>query len=759
MIGTQNKIAITPAKFYSIIDVIDSVDTHTLKKLGDTESMINELAEEIDEGVRALSKTNDAILSEVRQNIRRKKNAFNKDNEDDSLEDLRHSIDGESFLRVIFDVERTIQHGVTSMRDVVQKLKPGTLVRPKSRISDFPETLQEMESYYLQAQMNQDTLDKFVTGVLAADGVCKLVASVGAVIVNRLDAYYDRILHRHSVEGIKIHVDPILTDIAISIFENADASGEIASGKKPDEVSMYSIRKSVLVAEGVKNGKIGDLVRDPYGVFSFIENNLMVLWKLAKNILEITAHIRNRINAIVDSGTTSAYRRKKEIDDDDFDFALKTLKDLDPRNVKFKESTALQTSEERFELGFRNETIGHIVDLICNNYSSAKDIINYILDRKARLHKYFQDENSFYVCKVGNGNAFSGEAPGMLTVIPGSKPNVMIDEVVGSGFDQVKDFIVQIKESAKWHDLFMATSPSKSADKANALLVGPQGCGKSEVLRSVGGDRAGIGIYAQPSDFLTCWKGEAEKNPKRLFEAAVKLQKESGKQVFILIDEIDTILNDDHARGGFGSTNLTTEFQQLMDGIVQYPHIAVWGATNHPERIPMPMIRRFSKVAVVGELDTDSRVKLLKQFVGFLPISESFPDNAWVDAAKKLEGAVGDTIRKVADQIWREKMTNFIRTQPEKAEEIVKSLNRGGKFQIGKFTAEDRKKMHGILRPHMSVVPSDVMASVNDHIENVAIKAEIATAVETYERSRKFLAGIKKNKINSLIWVRTFTSS
>jgi hypothetical protein len=43
----------------------------------------------------------------------------------------------------------------------------------------------------------------------------------------------------------------------------------------------------------------------------------------------------------------------------------------------------------------------------------------------------------------------------------------------------------------------------------------------------------------------------------------------------------------------------------------------------------------------------------------------------------------------------------------------------------------------------MTVQPKDILESVALHLDNVAIRAEIETAVETYERSKRFLAGIK----------------
>lgn len=107
---------------------------------------------------------------------------------------------------------------------------------------------------------------------------------------------------------------------------------------------------------------------------------------------------------------------------------------------------------------------------------------------------------------------------------------------------------------------------------------------------------------------------------------------------------------------------------------------------------------------------------------------------------------MGDIIRKIADEVWRVKMTEFVRKQPEKAEELSKMLNDGARFQLSSFKAEDRAKLNATLAAYVAVTPKDVEESLDFHLSNVAIQAEIATAVETYERSKKFLSGIKKSR-------------
>ncbi|HSX22881.1 MAG TPA: ATP-binding protein [Gaiellaceae bacterium] len=742
-------VELNPVKFYALIDLATPASNAASKKeravLDQMISAMDALCDQIDRDVDNLAQINNNLLSEVRQTTRRKHNPFKTAQEtEDDFTDLRHTASGRTFMHVIFNVASVIRMAYHELKDVAESLRPPKFLLVGKRVPEALETIEQLQAFSVQFEMNRAALNRYTEGVFRAEKVKTLVVNAGRRIVELLDEYYGALLHRHTVDGVKVHVDPVTTDIAISIYENVDSSGEIADGKKPDEVSAYSIRKASIVADAIKKGLVGEFIKTPARLLEFIKTHLVALWQTGEQLAAAVGPGAERLRTLLGSEAKKSWQihARELLGEAEFQQALIFLDDLNPQRITAKDKTGLLTAEERFEMEFKNATIAQVAKRLHDSTCSTQDLIEHILARKHELHVYYQDVNSFYVCKLGNGNPFTGEAPGALTVVPGSKPVVDMNDVVGAGFDQVRTFVEQIRKSARWHDLYLATSPSKSADKANALLIGPQGCGKSEVLRAVGGDKKSIGIYAQPSDFLTCWKGEAEKNPKRLFEEALRIQKESKKQVFILIDEVDTILNDDHARGGFGATNLTTEFQQLMDGILQYPHIAVWAATNHPERIPMPMIRRFSKVAIVGELDQADRVKLLKHFVGFLPIADDFSDQAWADAAERLDGAVGDTIRKVADYVWREKMTYLVDHHPDLAEQLVRFLNEREQFDLSRFDSGRRKTLHGKIRDRVAVRPKDVLDSVEIHLGNVAIRSEIQTAKETYARSKMFLAGI-----------------
>jgi len=738
--ASEAVVQMDPGKFYATVDLMRGEAAGSLGALRDVAAELDEACAEADAEVEELARVSHEVDVEDKR-LTRFKNPFKDSGAENPMDDLRQAAGGgQSFIHVLFDVATAMQLGYRTMRDACRGATPEPLLvspgRGRERLDAWTSDFESLQRMMAEISMNEGAISRFISGVFMAEAAEEAVVHLGRVVTDRLDGYHRMLLRRHSVEGVKVHGDPVATDIALAVFENVDADGEIQDGKSPDEISAYSGHKAEIICRAVKEGKVSEFVRDSAKLIAFAKENLIALQALAETLAGAARPAAEALRRIYGP----AFKKPKTMSKAEFHAALVLLDVLDPRSIKFKEKTGMLSAEERFALNFRNETLSEVSKRLKDERASSKTLIAYVLRRKAELRDYYRDENSFYVCKVGSGNPFLGTAPGELEIVPGARPIVDMAEIAGSGFDEVREFFKQVESSGKWHDVFLSTSPSRTADKSNVLLVGPMGCGKSEVLRAVGGDRRSIGIFATGSDFLTCWKGEAEKNPKRLFEAAHKLQRESKKHVHILIDEIDTILNDDHGPGSFGSTSLVTEFQNLMDGVVHYPSISIWGCTNRVDRIPMPMIRRFSKVLIVGELSQKDREDLLRRFSAFLPCD--VPEKAWADLARRLKGATGDVVRKIVDHVWRDKMSGFVERKPEDAAKVKDYLEtcQGQRFTLADFTGEQRKKLHEMIRPHASVTAGDLEASVEAHLKTVAVRSEIETAVETYARARAFLS-------------------
>jgi len=740
-------IDINPARFYGLIDLMRSIDNDKLALLSAAISKIQEASSIMDAEAESLAKSNNSMLQEIRATTRMRNPLEDLDDMENDFRKYRHNLSANNFLRVAFEITVRYQNFFRTILNTAEDLIPQPIMISDERFDGKCNDLQRLMAFQVENQINSASINRFSSAVMnleqLTDATYKLAQrDIGWI----LEEYYRSLLNRHSSGGMEIFHDPIVTDVAMAIYENIDAHGEIEAGKNPDEVSAYSIRKAQVIGEAISEGAAKSFITTPGFFMDFIRKGLNAFWEMSSVLKEAFEDEIIKVRELTNAKRSSRYHRGA-VSKSEFNAAVERLEDVNPMNIVYKPSTKLLSSEERFEQNFRNETIKIITGMLSDGFDTGKvsELIQFVLKRKKELKAYYQDENSFYVCKIGAGNPFSGDAPGALTVIPGERPNVLLDDIIGSGFDNVKSFIGEIESASKWHDLFVATSPSKTADKSNVLLVGPQGCGKSEILRSVAGDKKSIGVYAQGSDFNTCWKGEMEKNPKRLFESALKLHKDSGKHVHILIDEIDSVLRKPELSRN-GDSNLTLEFQTLMDGVVHYPSLSVWGATNTPQNIPIAMIRRFSKVLIVGELDNEQRTRLLKNFTDYIPLSSEFSDQAWGSLAQKLEGATGDVIRKVADHIWREKMSAFVNNNQHEAEKLVKWLNEDHKFEISKFSTEKRAQLKKKLSEFTKVSPEDVEASITIHLENIAIRNEIDTAIKTYANAKAFLDQLKNKK-------------
>jgi len=176
-------------------------------------------------------------------------------------------------------------------------------------------------------------------------------------------------------------------------------------------------------------------------------------------------------------------------------------------------------------------------------------------------------------------------------------------------------------------------------------------------------------------------------------------------------------------------------------------------------------------VVIVGKLDQDQRVTLLKQFLGTMPLSKRVTKVTWERFAKRLEHATGDVVRKVCDHVWREEVSRFIEESPKDAEKMLSILEKLAydrkagmtpdvletkradeeisESYLDKKKTSRRKKFLKSFRDVFEVHPDVVDNAITMALDNVGIIAEIDTAKKTYEDAEKFLASVKENRIKA----------
>lgn len=713
-----------PVLYYKFLTISRSVSGIQLDKLESIKKAVKKDLDVLRSKEEKLSAASSNFMEENRFAMKAKHNAFASiEQSNDMAQDFHDST--LNFVVLVSEVVKGVAQAYESIYAIANKLKPPEVQTLGVRNTQ-PQNFNDLQAMVFERDLNGRVIEEHMRTLATIKMNENMACNFGTQIYLVLDKYYKVLLERHTNQGLKIFRDPVITDVAIRVYENIDGHGEIESGKNKNEVSAYTLRKAETLAKALKDDLMLTFLKDPNMLISFIGDSLR---DIELRMIELVDLFTPQIERLHEGAGSSRQTNSKlkEI--------IAMLKDANPKNVSYAEPKTIKTESEKFVDDIKNETIEKLVELLLNG-SKFEAVVDYVLERKVYLKKYFMEENSFYICKIGTGNQFKGEAPGALYVVPSQKPRGDMKNIRGSNFGEVSDFFQSIESSSKYHSLFIATSPSKSADKSNILMVGPPGCGKSEVMRAVGADKKSIAIFAQGSDFGTAWANMSEGNVKRLFEEGVKLNRESGKHVYFLIDEIDDILNNDMDTGG-GTKNLTLEFQILMDGVINYPNLTIVGATNNPERIPMPMLRRFNRVSIVGELNDNDRIYLLKHFMNHMPLTD-IEASRWAAWSESLEDSTGDVIRKIADYVWRKKMNQFVTRNPEKADMMVKFLDENcpGGFSVDKFNRDLFKKELG---KYMKISSIDIDISIKENLSSIAVRSEINTAKLTYTRAKKLL--------------------
>src|ERR1700679_857166 len=116
-------IEMNPGKFYALIKLARSIDKETYLQLDLFVKSLEQLCKEIDVQAEGLAKVNNDYLAEVRNTTRRRNPFGDGGSGNDHLSDLRHTVSGQNFLRVIFDVVQLIQRGFGSVYETARGVR------------------------------------------------------------------------------------------------------------------------------------------------------------------------------------------------------------------------------------------------------------------------------------------------------------------------------------------------------------------------------------------------------------------------------------------------------------------------------------------------------------------------------------------------------------------------------------------------------------------------------------------------------------
>lgn len=577
--------------------------------------------------------------------------------------------------------------------------------------------------------------------------------------------------------------NPLLTSVLLEFMEQLPVYRErVVKGRKKQrktrEVSTFAVNESVDKLLSLSDPVFFGHLSSPKGFFNRIGSALEEFQQFCAGIEEdykaMFALIRvsgaigakSFDSAVFNPDFANSRRYVRKIKNADFDAIVQQPDDVLPENRRETEYFALRetfltlvhdamksiSGEERsYALDLGNSSKAKQEAKAWSAEKEAEDTVRKAIDLKAkinailtsqamrRLRRDKQTDNEFYVGRQGFIGEFRFEREPV--------PNVKLDDVIGASFDRAKQHLREIVDTSTCPRILRLSAPGQKV-RSNILLLGPYGCGKTELARAVCADTRVIGASVSVADTLTAWAHESVNNAKRIYEAAKKLFMEGREQkpVVLSLDEFDSwFRHGGHSSVDTDMQQIKSVLLQVLDGMQDYSGIVTLAMTNEPRSIPPGIVRRFRYVDVVGQLTEQERADMLRMYVErSLPVHPDVAKNyqAW---AKMLADAPGDVVRKVIDEVHFTMVPGYIREHPEESARIERIL-RKREEKRGINEDEDIEYLRSRLAAHRTVTPPDIDKAIAMLLGQTHVQKQIRKARDFYDSAEKVLDSLSSGK-------------
>jgi transitional endoplasmic reticulum ATPase len=224
------------------------------------------------------------------------------------------------------------------------------------------------------------------------------------------------------------------------------------------------------------------------------------------------------------------------------------------------------------------------------------------------------------------------------------RPKVRLEDVAG---------LEEAKRQIRLRMIYPFTHPELAQkygikQGGGILLYGPPGTGKTLLARAVAGEVDAAFFTVKPSEILSKWVGEAEKNVARLFAAA-----RSYPRSVIFIDEVEALVPKRRDSSSTVMQRVVPQILQEMEGFSSgsqdHGALLFLGATNEPWSLDPAVLRpgRFDERIYIPLPDLEGRIQILAMNLKDRPLG---PDVDIAELARRLEGYSGADLRRLCEK-------------------------------------------------------------------------------------------------------------
>lgn len=208
--------------YYTLVKLVKSVKPAQIVALGEMRKQLAANVELLKHNSETVSRAASNFVREQRFSSRRK-NKHSEMEAGDGPEGF--DVNQTNFVLLLAEVLQHAYRTTDSVYKFTKKLFPPQVMTDEENEKSFQGKLVEI-------QLNGAVLEDYAKNLTVLSYNTDMPRLVGKMLYELCESYYKMLLHRHTVEGQKYFKDPVITDVAMNVFENIDSQGEVKGLRK-----------------------------------------------------------------------------------------------------------------------------------------------------------------------------------------------------------------------------------------------------------------------------------------------------------------------------------------------------------------------------------------------------------------------------------------------------------------------------------------------------------------------------------------------